>query len=227
MENVNRKSIRERLNVAVSDIWTRFLEHPFVKGIGDGSLDPKKFAYYLIQDYLYVRDYARVYSIGAAKAIDPALIRLFSEHTSRTLGEGDTVHREYMTRFGITSNDINNARQAQNNLSYTHYMLAIAYQEGVAEIIAAILPCAWSYAEIGLHLAAIPGAREHSLFGHWIKTYSSEGFQVAHTTLLSKLEELTYGYDEARLRRLEEIFRRSTIYEGEFWDMGWRGNGIS
>ena len=57
----------ERLLDASKDIWAKYHEHPFVKGIADGSLDKEKFKYYMIQDYLYLIDYTKVFAVGAAK----------------------------------------------------------------------------------------------------------------------------------------------------------------
>ena len=35
------------------------------------TLDKEKFRYYLIQDYLYIEEYAKVFTIGVAKARSP------------------------------------------------------------------------------------------------------------------------------------------------------------
>ena len=51
-----RMTTTEKLLEAAKDIWAEYNTHPFVKGIGDGSLDKEKFKYYMIQDYLYLID---------------------------------------------------------------------------------------------------------------------------------------------------------------------------
>ena len=61
-------TMTERLLEATKEIWDGYNETPFVKGIADGSLDHEKFKYYMIQDYLYLLDYTKVFSIGTAKA---------------------------------------------------------------------------------------------------------------------------------------------------------------
>ena len=58
----------ERLLNVSKEIWEAYHEHPFVKGIADGSLDKEKFKYYMIQDYLYLLDYTKVFAIGVAKS---------------------------------------------------------------------------------------------------------------------------------------------------------------
>ncbi|MFR4239807.1 MAG: hypothetical protein ACLT2F_04090 [Butyricicoccus sp.] len=62
----------ERLLAATQDIWKGYLNHPFVHGIADGSLDIQKFRFYLLQDYVYLFDYAKVFAQGV---VSPAIPR--------------------------------------------------------------------------------------------------------------------------------------------------------
>ena len=64
---------------AVKDIWNQYHVHPFVLGIRDGTLDREKFRYYIIQDYLYLMDYARTFAIGVAKARSKETANLFAK----------------------------------------------------------------------------------------------------------------------------------------------------
>ena len=71
----------ERLLNVSKEIWEAYHEHPFVKGIADGSLDKEKFKYYMIQDYLYLLDYTKVFAIGVAKAKDMEFMKRFANST--------------------------------------------------------------------------------------------------------------------------------------------------
>ena len=48
-----------RLHEAAAPIWADCLGHPFVTGIGDGTLPVEKFRYFMLQDYLYLFDMLR------------------------------------------------------------------------------------------------------------------------------------------------------------------------
>ncbi len=52
------------------DLAQACLKHPFVQGIADGTLERKKFAYYVGQDAFFLEALARAYSIVAAKSPD-------------------------------------------------------------------------------------------------------------------------------------------------------------
>lgn len=38
----------------VAPVWDRFVNHPFVMALGDGTLPMESFKGYLVQDYLYL-----------------------------------------------------------------------------------------------------------------------------------------------------------------------------
>ena len=214
-------TVTQRLYQAAQPVWEECHRHPFVRGIGDGSLDAEKFRWFLLQDYLYLFDYARVFAYGVVKARDPELMRIFSANVDAILGGEMKIHRAYMARLGITEEQVFAVRPALSNLSYTHYMLAVAAAGGPAEIIAAILSCSWSYAEIGSRLAAISGAAEHPFYGEWIQGYAGAEYQATNSALVALMDRLAADCSEAEYLRLEEIFVTCSRYEKGFWDMAW------
>ncbi|WP_455795102.1 thiaminase II/PqqC family protein [Clostridium butyricum] len=64
---------------SVEDIWNSYNEHPFVKGIENGELDLEKFKYYMIQDYIYLLDYSKIFALGIVKAPNEEIMRFFAE----------------------------------------------------------------------------------------------------------------------------------------------------
>lgn len=214
-------TVSQRLREAARPIWERCLAHPFVTGIGDGTLPPEKFQYFMLQDYLYLFDYARVFALGVVKARDPALMRTFAQNVDAILGGEMNIHRAYMARLGITEEQVLAVKPALDNLSYTHYMLSVAERGGPREIAAAILACSWSYAEIGTALAGLPGAAEHPFYGEWIRGYASEDYGETNRALIELTDRLTADAAESELAYLEEVFVNCSRYELGFWDMAW------
>ena len=214
-------TVSQRLREAARPIWDRCLAHPFVTGIGDGTLPAEKFQYFMLQDYLYLFDYARVFALGVVKSRDAALMRTFAQNVDAILGGEMNIHRAYMERLGISEAQVLAVKPALDNLSYTHYMLSVAERGGPAEIAAAILACSWSYAEIGQTLAKIPGAAEHPFYGEWIQGYASEDYDATNRALIELVDRLAAGAPEEELAYLEEIFVNCSRYELGFWDMAW------
>lgn len=214
-------TVSQRLREAARPIWDRCLTHPFVTGIGDGTLPAEKFQYFMLQDYLYLFDYARVFALGVVKARDAALMRTFAQNVDAILGGEMNIHRAYMERLGISEAQVLAVKPALDNLSYTHYMLSVAERGGPVEIAAAILACSWSYAEIGQTLAKIPGAAEHPFYGEWIQGYASRDYDATNRALIELMDRLAAGAPEEELKYLEEIFVNCSRYELGFWDMAW------
>ena len=212
----------ERLLAAAKDIWAAYNEHPFVLGIQDGTLAREKFKYYIIQDYLYLEEYAKVFAIGIAKAKRLDTMRLFSRQVNfLTEGEMD-IHRGYMGAFTVSQEELAATPRALDNLSYTSYMLRVAYEEGEAEILAAILSCAYSYEVIAKKIVENnPLAQDHPFYGDWVRGYADPHYGEANVLLLEMTDRLTLHYTEQQVRHLEDIFVACSRYELAFWEMAW------
>lgn len=216
-----KSKVSERLYQAAEPVWKKCLEHPFVIGIGDGTLPVEKFRYFMLQDYLYLFDYARVFALGVVKARDPELMRTFSKNVDAVLNGEMNIHRAYMARLGITEEQVFSVKPALDNLSYTNYMLSVAHAGGTMEIVASILACSWSYAKIGQTLAKIPGAAEHPFYGEWIQGYASEDYARTNQSLIDLMDELAAEASEEQIAYLTDVFVNCSRYELGFWDMSW------
>lgn len=202
-------------------IWDSYLSHPFVTGIGDGTLDIDRFRFFMLQDYVYLYNYAKVFAIGVVKAQDHNLMRHFADLVHGTLNGEMTIHKNYMARLGITEEDVAAVKPSLVNTSYTHYMLEIGHNEGILELLVAILSCSWSYQMIGAELSRIPGASEHPFYGEWIQGYTSEAYVADNQTIMNLVNELGAGCSAAEIDHLKTIFRNCSRYEGLFWDMAY------
>ncbi|MBT2258057.1 thiaminase II [Priestia megaterium] len=210
----------ERLYEKLQPIWRQNHNHPFVEGMGDGTLEKEKFRFYMIQDYLYLIDYAKLFAIGAMKATDVQTMGKFAALLDSTLNEEMSLHREYAKKFEISEKELEKAQPSPTTLAYTHYMLHVGQSGTLAELVAALLPCMWSYWEIGKELSEKPGAN-NEFYREWIEMYSSEEFGELATWCINLFDSLTEDKSEAELEKLEEIFLNTTRFEYMFWDMAY------
>ncbi len=216
-------TIVERLLDATKEIWQSYNEHPFVKGIETGGLDREKFRYYIIQDFLYLEDYAKAFAIGIAKAKSPETTSIFSGYIALLTGSEMNIHHGYMGKFGVSQEELDNTPRALDNLSYTSYMLRVAYEEGEAEILAAILSCAYSYELIAKQMVKNnPDCVNHDFYGEWITGYAGEDYANGNVVLINALNKLTENYTEQQQRHLTDIFVACSRYEYLFWDFSWK-----
>lgn len=211
----------ERLLTETKEIWDAYNTHPFVEGIKNGTLDKEKFRYYILQDHLYLKDYAKTFAIGVAKAKSVEVADLFAKYIAVMHGELD-IHSGYMGRLHVTQEEFDSMKPSLENLSYTSYMLRVAYEEGEAEILAAILSCAYSYEGIAKGIVASrPDSILDNFYGDWIQGYASDTYAAGNVVLLETLDRLTAQYTEEQLCHLVDIFTTCSRFEMLFWQMAW------
>ena len=210
----------DELRRAAAPIWEADLKHPFVRGIADGTLPTEKFKFYLIQDYLFLLDYSRVFAHGVIKAHDEATMAMFAELLNETLNTEMDLHRGYCEKFGISAADMETAPIAPTTHAYTRHILNVAEAGTLAELVAGVLPCQWGYAEIGTTLAE-QGGSPALLYQEWIDMYASPEFLALGKSLRGLLNGLTAESSSSAKERIKNCFLMSSRYEYLFWEMAY------
>lgn len=213
--------LSEKLYLSVKDIWDSYNEHPFVKGIEIGNLDIDKFRFYMIQDYLYLLEYSRVFALGIVKAKDEEIMRLFAESVNSILNGETNIHKSYMNRLGISKEEVEKAKASIDNISYTNYMLSVAQSQGLLELIVSVLSCSWSYKLIADKINERSNAINHEFYGEWVKGYVSEEYAKSNDIIINLVNKLGKNITNEELDNLIDIFRNCSRYEYMFWDMAY------
>lgn len=220
--NTSRQGLSQRLQTSVASLWERQLHHPFVVALGNGSLARANFEFYIRQDALFLDVLTKTFGYAATKARDHEEMEQFGKLLLNTLLVEEELHRRYGERFGLTANEMLNTPMAPTNYAYTRHLLHIAATGTLPELLTAILPCAWIYAEVGHHLVGdtLP-APEHP-YADWLTTYISPDFDAVGIWIRERLDRYAATISPQDEARLYEIFLISTRYEWLFWDMAWR-----
>src|SRR5690606_28358559 len=215
-------SFSAHLREIADPIWEAQHEHPFVRGIGDGTLDVEKFGHWLRQDYLYLIDYARLFAAGVLKAPDLPTMNTMAEMVHAILHMEMDLHRSYVAEFGITTEDLERETKAPTCQGYTDFLLRTATTGDFAELLAALLPCIWGYAEVGARLEQ-RGMPDDERYARWIGMYASEEFAQLGEWCRDLVDRVASGMPDDARRRMEEAFVTSSRYELAFWEMAWSG----
>ena len=216
-------SFSRQLKARAAKVWEDGYNHPFVQELGQGTLDRETFKFYLLQDYLYLLQYAKVFATAALKSDTEELMAGFTKSQHYILAGEMDVHREYMASFGITPQEAQSVKASLFNRSYTANMLQLGLTGGLAEVLAAVFPCAWTYADYGQRLKAQYADRlEGNFYRSWIEMYASEDFAASFAWFYGALDELVENMTDAQRKRIEEIFISSVEFEYLFWDMAYK-----
>jgi len=203
-------------------IWEAQLDHPFVRGIGDGSLPPKVFERWVRQDYLYLKEFARVFAWAAAKADRLDAMSWYASVLDLTLNKEMGLHRAYAARFGIDTAALEAEEMWPTTRAYTDFLVRTAADGDMADLLSALLPCAWGYAWLGTRLAERDRPADQR-YADWIEQYASAEFRSVAEWLREETERLAEGAGPERRARMVDLFLLSSRYEHRFWEMCWVG----
>jgi len=219
---VSSASFSGELRRSAEEIWEAQHRHPFVRGIGDGTLDPERFEVWVRQDYLYLIEFARLHALGAARAPGLPEMTRFADITQGLLHMEMDLHRSYAAELGISRAQLEREEMLPTTQGYTDFLVRTAAVGDFVELTAALLPCIWGYAEIAERLAS-GGAPADARYGRWIAMYASSEF----AELAGWARELTDRAGEdvgaAGAQRARRAFLTSSRYELAFWQMAWAG----
>lgn len=195
-------------------------EMPFNRALTEGTLAPEIFRHYVIQDAHYLEGFARALALAAARAPDAAGVRQLAQSAAGAIAVERQLHDHYMGLYGVSPADFAATPPTPVCEHYVSYLIATAATRGVAEAVAALLPCFWVYRDVGraIHARATPD----NPYQAWIDTYSGADFDAAVTaacTLADRLSDLA-GTDERQ--RMKAAFAKSALLEWMFWDSAWR-----
>jgi thiaminase/transcriptional activator TenA len=214
-------SVFARCHDAAGPIRERVAAHPFVRGLGDGSLTEDRFQYYMRQDYLFLIQYSRVLALATARADDLAIAGRFADLLNLTLNVEMDLHRQVAWKAGISPEALEDTQPAPTTLAYTNHLRLVAETGDLAAIVAAILPCAHGYWEIATALRAGDGWDRHPLYADWIRMYTSDEYEALATWVAEVLDRVAEAGGSGGGDALCAIYLRSQQYEYLFWEMSY------
>jgi thiaminase/transcriptional activator TenA len=217
---VSAVALSTELRRAADAVWQAQREHPFLRGIADGTLALERFSFYVRQDYLFLIEYARLLALGAARAPDLATMTRFSELAAEILTTEMDLHRSFAAELGISAAELEAESPSPTTQGYTDFLVRTAAQGDFAELAAALLPCMWGYAELGQRLAAA-GAPADERYARWIEMYASPEFDELAVWCRGLVDRLGAAADDEGRARMTRAFVTCSRYELAFWEMGW------
>jgi thiaminase/transcriptional activator TenA len=214
----------ERLKTSASAEWRAYTEHPFTDAMADGSLAEAAFRHYLVQDYLFLIEFARAYALSVYKSPRLADMREAAAGLSAILDVEMDLHVKLCAGWGLSPDDLEHAVPAAEMLAYTRYVLDAGMRGDLLALKVALAPCVIGYAEIAKRLAArLDACASTNPYRVWIAEYAGAPYQEVAAKAQAQLEALADRYATvAREAELIAIFREATRLEADFWEMGWR-----
>ena len=199
---------------AGGETWHQILDLPFVRALGDGTLDEDLFSFYLDQDALYLRDYSRALATLSARA-DTA-----EAQVHWAAGAHEAIAAESQLHEGWLANRARLGGPSPITMGYTNFLRAFTAGEDYVVGAAAILPCYWLYEEVGAVLSSQNHA-DHP-YAEWLSLYGGEEFAADVARSLAEVERAFEAASPAQRVRAAQAYLSACVYEREFFDQAHR-----
>ncbi|MDX1266263.1 MAG: thiaminase II [Oceanisphaera sp.] len=202
--------------------WQDYIEHAFVRQLGNGSLAPEAFRHYLKQDYLFLIQFGRAFALAAYKSPTLADLRHAKAGLDAIIDLELGLHIDYCRQWGISEQELTELPEARATLAYTRYVLDTGNRGDLLDLHVALAPCLVGYADLARWLVSQPSTLrgEKNPYEAWLAMYESAEFQAAAQAEVEWLNERLAEVSPTRFSQLSRIFNDATRLEIDFWNMG-------
>ena len=201
------------------DTWEDSLDSDFVRGIADGTLDEKTFKHYIIQDTLYLKEYARVFSIAMYRAKSLEEMKVYYGLMSFVNDSEDARRLDYLKEFGITQAEVEAVLPKRATKEYYEFMLKMGEEGDTAEILMATLPCTLGYYWIFTNLVNRNPQIKDGKYWEFAKDYITDAYGSSCQLWKEYVNKICDGISIERKEHLKQIFKEGSLHELDFWRM--------
>jgi thiaminase/transcriptional activator TenA len=188
-----------------------------VAEIGAGTLPHATFRFYFEQNLLYLGEYARAIAFAAAGTADRGALSVLARFLGQIADVEIPANEAFLERLGGAPGLLRGSvPMLPTTYAYTRHLLDATSRGGLAVALAALLPCQWSYGEIGRHLArSLPA---DPVYRDWVSLFAGDGYDEL---VVASTELLDASCAAADQPRTADAFDRSVRYEIAFWQMAY------
>lgn len=210
------KKWSDRAWEATQPIFQQILELPFIKELMNGTLDRKKFNFYIQQDALYLADYGKVLAGATLKLKKTEHIDAFIHFAGESVAVEKALHASF-------TNELSGQKleASPSCLLYTSYLMKQLSDAPAEVIVAATLPCFRIYQEVGDYILAHQNA-DNNPYQSWIDTYGGDDFAASVALATSIADELAENCTPEQLDAMTQAFILCSKMEWKFWESAWR-----
>jgi thiaminase/transcriptional activator TenA len=213
------ESFSQLLREESRGVWEAIFAHPFLAELAAGTLPLEKFQYFLTQDWLYLEGFGRAVALALGRAPDSDGVTRLAARVLTPIER--PLHARLFELAGVSLAEAAATDPTPATRAYMDHMLVTAGFRGLGETAAALLPCPWSYDEIGKRLAQLEES-PNSIYREWVGFYTS-GFLRESVRAWRELLELSAAESNSAERlAMQEAFLLSSRHELAFWDAAYR-----
>jgi thiaminase/transcriptional activator TenA len=192
--------------------WNDLLNHKFILEMADDSLPIEKFAFYLRQDHIFLKEFCTFLISAKQKSIDQKLMTWFGSLYQNTIDSEMYMQKELLLSLGISSIDNSNATTAPATLNYSTFLRKVSTSaKNLEVIVSSMAPCPWSYFEIAQKLSK--NNIKTDVYRKWIQFYASNESQQQVNEFKNNLSSLYDQADKSKKLLMKKHFGEACKHE--------------
>lgn len=215
------KNFSVQLRSRSGRIWQAIEEHPFLRELHAGTLPMNRFTYFILQDYVYLLDFAQVLCQGGAKSPDLETLELFARHAIGAVEVERSFHASFGKTFGLSRKELDSVPKGPITQAYIGHLQSVARSGSLGELVAAVLPCYWIYGEVGRRLYR-DRPRKPKIYREWIEIYAGEAFWLPVREQIQLIDRIGARSSTGERKQMAAHFMLSSRYEFMFWEQAYR-----
>ena len=211
-------SFMNEILVANIPIWDECAATYFVREMQTGSLPLDIFREYIIQDSIYLKNYARVYGKLIYQSTTLSDLQFYYSALSFVTDTESAVRLRYLKQFGLNDGDIESMEPLPENIRYIRFLLNTAEKGSEGDMLMAVLPCMLSYSYIFRKIAAIPDTVS-SKYYDLIQDYAQDAYYESCRGMCEFADRKCDTLPAKEKDRLGCVFKQASLLELAFWRM--------
>lgn len=198
-----------------SEIWSAYLQHPFMLGVHDGTLTPDQFTFFLEQDMPYQRDFLNAILLAATKQVDPQALLRMRGFIAQEVDFEISLLNELGAKWSFDRWSAGPAREG-----YMNHLIRVAHEGSLGDVYASLLPCAAGFTGAMAEPTSKDGLPP--TYQRWLEFYERPEQFTFSSELVGRFEEEMADATSAELEHARMIFTRSVQHQIAVLDAAFR-----
>lgn len=207
---------REQLVERSRPAYHLMLAHPFVAAVADGTIDDARFAAWLRQDHLFVREAVPFLALLLARAPAPHHPGLIGALAAFQAELG--LFERMAQAAGVALEPVEMAPTCH---AYVQFLHATAYRRTYAEAFAVLYGTERTYHDCWRRVRET--GRAPARWEPFVENWAGEPFRRFVDWLGAEVDALATAATSAEREAMADLFLTTVRYEIRFWDMAMSG----
>jgi thiaminase len=200
-----------------ADTLAKIYNHTYNQQLHNGTLPRQSFRAYLEQDRLYLADLAIALKFTAARLDDEKHRQAIQKLSDEAIHYESSMQQEYIAPPATTPLFPAVIKKIKPVEDYTAHLLTAAEKLHPAVAMATLLPCFWSYCNLGRQMIK-QGVSDQHPYRKWILSYADEEYINTVEQIRGITEALGNIATPAIQEEMLAAFETSSRYELAFYD---------